>query len=112
MATLNYDLYKIIEQKFNKDEAKTIIKAIENALQSIENKAKEQKVILKSEIKDELTNELATKGDIGIVKQEILTLKHELLGKLKLYFAILIFLIIFLNQDTIEFILKLIGLLK
>ncbi len=58
--------------------AKDLIKTIEKSLSTIEQKAREQKEVLKAEIKNELTNELATKGDLQSVRQEIQTVRQEI----------------------------------
>jgi hypothetical protein len=84
----------------------------------------------KLELKDELTKELATKADIDMVYQKLELLKTELEAKidkevLKLQndiqkldkkfttmFIILAFLIIFINKDAIELIIKLLPFAK
>jgi len=118
-----------------------ISKVVYEGLQKLEEKADEKKKIIKSEIKDELRKELATKEDILIVEErlsgEIKTVEERLTGEIKtvkekikvveekiktseeklkkmfmIGFIILGFLIIFLNQQSITFILKILGLLK
>ncbi len=71
MAVLPYEVYKVIEEEVGKEKAEKIGKAIEESLNAIEKKALEQKPILKAEIKEELTKELATKADIAEVRAEI-----------------------------------------
>ena len=58
--------------------AKDLIKTIEKSLGIIEQKAWEQKEVIKAEIKNELVNELATKGDLQAVRQEIGTSRQEI----------------------------------
>jgi len=111
-------------------EAKKAIKLIEEALETIEQKAKEQKIIAKAELKDELRKELATKEDIAIldqklealhreldqkletVRQEIQTVRHEMKGELKvlkLLIYVTIVMMVILNKGTVEY---LVNLLK
>ncbi len=63
MATLPVEVYEILEEKFGKEDAKSILHALEKSLSVIEEKAKEEKEIAKIQIKQELTNELITKGE-------------------------------------------------
>ena len=63
MATVPLELYKLFEKKLGKEEAEEAIKLVEEALRSIEENAKAQKVILKAELKDELRKELITKEE-------------------------------------------------
>ena len=96
----------------------------------LKNKAKEQKVVVKAEIKEKLRRELVTKeeffGETGKLRQEIETVRQEietvrqefkgeiraLEEKMKRWLLILGFLIIFTNQNTVTFLLKLVGVLK
>ncbi len=87
----------------------------------------------KFELKDELSKELATKLDVArlegeikvvrqeiqtvrqeiqTVRQEIQTVKIELDRKFTLTFLILLFAIIFVNQNSLEFLARLFGLMK
>ena len=75
---------------------------------------------------DELKNELASKEDILVVRQEIETVRQELKGEietlkaevrgelklLKLMMYFLAFLIILMNKGSIEFVFKILGILK
>ncbi len=116
---------------------------------SIEERSKEVALQKKLELKEELTKELVTKaefyGEIGLLRQEIRTLRVELEGKIEntrteleakienvkreleakiekeilrldrkftIMFLILLFAIIFLNKDALEFIARLLGLIK
>ena len=112
MATELLELYELFEKKLGKEEAKKAIELVEKALQTIEEKAKVQKPILKAEIREELRNELVTKeeffGEIGKLRQEMKTFEE----KVKKWLLLLGFLIVFLNKGTIEFTLKVLGLLK
>jgi len=57
--------------------AKKVIEAIEKGLYSIEEKAKEQKVIIKTELKDELTKELVAKDELKATEERLRTEIHK-----------------------------------
>ncbi len=72
----------------------------------------QRKLEAKEELKVELRDELATKADIarleGATKADIAKLDK----KFTVYFMATIFTVIFLNQNALEFLAKLIGLIK
>jgi hypothetical protein len=125
------EVYEAI-RKVVKDEelAKEVVKTIEKSLTAIEEKAKEQKIVIKAELKDELRSELVTKdeffGEIGKLRQEMKTLRQEIEAvrqelrrerraleeKMKRWLPILGFLIVLMNQNTVTFLLKVFGVLK
>ncbi len=140
MAILPYEVYKVIEEEVGKEKAEKIGKAIEEALNAIEKKALEQKPILKAEIKEELTKELATKADIAEVRAEIEKVRADIgtevekvkaevekvraevkvleakftaeLRLIKLWLIILTVLVAVFNRDALGLILEIIRLLK
>ena len=132
MAGVTLELYELFEKKLGKEEAKKAIKLVEEALEVIEQKAKEQKTIVKAELKDELRKELATKEDIAILEQKMETVYRELdqkietvrqemqtvyrelnqkidgeLKVLRLLIYAVITLVVVLNKGTIEYIVNL-----
>ena len=75
---LPVEVYEAIRKAVKDDNtAKEVAKAIEKSFEAIENKAKEQKTIIKAELKDELRKELATKEDIVLLQQEIEATRRE-----------------------------------
>ncbi len=69
---LPYEITKSIEAVISDSElAKKVIKAIEESLYAIEEKAKEQKIIIKTELKDELTKELVTKEELKATEERL-----------------------------------------
>ena len=85
---LPYEITKSVEAVISDPElAKKVIEAIEKGLYSIEEKAKEQKVIIKTEIKDELTKELVTKDELKATEErlrgEIKITEEKLRGEIK-----------------------------
>ena len=81
---LPYELTKSIEGVIVDPEvAKKVIKSIEEGLLGIENKAKEQKVIIKNELKDELTKELVTKDELKATEERLMGEIKEVRGEIK-----------------------------
>jgi len=130
---LPYEVYKVIEEEVGKEKAEKIGKAIEEALNTIEKKALEQKPILKAEIKEELTKELATKADIAEVRAEIEKVRADIgaevekvraevkvlevkftaeLRLIKLWLIILTVLVAVFNRDALGLILEIVKLIK
>jgi hypothetical protein len=125
---IDYELLKKLEQKVGKEEAKKIAQTIELIYNELDKKSESLAQQKKLELKDELTKELATKADIGMVNQKLELLKTELEAKIEIshkeleakiekeilkidrkftiMFIVLAFLIIFINKDAIELIIK------
>ena len=85
---LPYEITKSVETVISDPElAKKVIEAIEKGLYSIEEKAKEQKIIIKTELKDELTKELVTKDERKATEErlrgEIKITEEKLRGEIK-----------------------------
>jgi hypothetical protein len=96
----------------------------------MERRAEELALQKKLELKDELTKELASKADIQILKAEIQTVRAEMQAmearleakiereilkldrKFTIMFIILFFTLILVNQNALEFLLKILGLIK
>ena len=127
---IDYELLEKLEEKVGKEEAKKIAQTIELIYNELDKKSESLAHQKKLELKDELTKELATKADIDMVYQKLELLKTELEAKidkevLKLQndiqkldkkfttmFIILAFIIIFINKDAIELIIKLLPFAK
>ena len=135
------ETYRRLEKRLGEEEAKDIVGALNEAVEAtnkkteeiiarLENKADSLITQKKFELKDELTEELATKTDIAVLKIDIerlegmiktnverlegmiKTMKAELDRKFTIMFVILLFAIIFVNQNALEYIAKLTGLVK
>ncbi len=130
MATaIPIEVFELLETKIGREEAKEVTKAIEAALEVIEQRAKAVAIEKKLEIRDELTGEMATKSDLArveaklageiqtvrqeiqTVRQEIQTVKVELDRRFMLMFTVLFFTIVFLNQNALEFLARVLGLI-
>jgi hypothetical protein len=100
---IDYELLEKLEEKLGK----------ENELDKKSEVLAQQK---KLELKDELTKELATKADLILVKTELeAKIEKEMLKldkKFTIMFLILVFLIIFINKDAVELLIKLLPFTK
>jgi ABC-type phosphate transport system auxiliary subunit len=134
---IDLELLQLLEDKLGKDEARKVAKAIELGLEVIEKRAEELALQKKLELRDELTKELASKADLlalkaemqameakleakiekvrSELKEEIFKLEHKLNiidRKFTIMFIILLFAVILVNQNALEFLLKVLGLIK
>jgi len=124
---IDYELLEKLEQKVGKEEAKKIAQTIEIIYNELDKKSESLAQQKKLELKDELTKELATKADMEILKTELeakIEISHKELEakiekeilkidrKFTIMFIILAFLIIFINKDAIELIIKLLPFAK
>jgi hypothetical protein len=120
----------LLEDKLGKEEARKVAQAIELGLEILEKRAEELAIQKKLELKDELTKELASKADIQVLKTEIQAVRAEMQAmearleakiereilkldrKFTIMFIILFFTLILVNQNALEFLLKVLGLIK
>jgi len=120
---IDLELLQLLEDKLGKEEARKVAQAIELGLEILEKRAEELALQKKLELKDELTKELASKADIQILKTEIQAVRTELSAKIEneilkldrkftIMFIILFFTLILVNQNALEFLLKVLGLIK
>jgi len=116
---IDLELLQLLEDKLGKEEARKIAKAIELGLEVMEKRAEELAIQKKLELKDELTKELASKADLQILRAEIQAMEakieKEILRldrKFTILFIILFFTLILVNQNALEFLLKVLGVIK
>jgi restriction endonuclease Mrr len=138
---IDLELLQLLEDKLGKETARKVAQAIELGLEVMEKRAEELAIQKKLELKDELTKELASKADIQILKAEIQTVRAEMQAmeerleakidkvrtelsakieneilrldrKFTIMFIILFFTLILVNQNALEFLLKILGLIK
>jgi hypothetical protein len=105
------ELYDMLRVKLGEAETKVLIETIEEA-------GKNAKVEYKDDLKA-IRAEMSTKADAARLEGEIKTSKAELEGQLrsirlemKLYFLILLFVILFTNPKTMDLITRLFGIVK
>ena len=67
-VALPWDIYQLLEAEIGREKATRLGKAIEVSLSAIEAKADEVAIQKKIELREELSKELASKGDLKIVE--------------------------------------------
>ncbi|KJR40315.1 hypothetical protein MCHI_003790 [Candidatus Magnetoovum chiemensis] len=79
-VTLPIEMYEAFEDALGKDNAKIVVKSLEAAMSNITDYKWKT---TKDELLNDIRKEFATKGDLQIVKEEINTLRTEMLGEFK-----------------------------
>ena len=105
MATVTFEVYKILEKKLGEAEATEIVKAIDAAASDIA-------IQKKLEVRDELVKELASKADLVATEARIEQKIDRIDNKMKLYFVITIAVLLLTNSKAMDVIGKLLGLIK
>ncbi|MBF0345770.1 MAG: hypothetical protein HQL06_16265 [Nitrospirae bacterium] len=104
-VTLPLEVYESFEKNLGREDAKRVVKTIETTISDVtEYKWKTSKEELLSEIRKEfaeIKNEYATKADLSLLE-----------AKIRLYFLVLIFVIILTNSKALDLLYKLLGLVK
>ncbi len=127
MATATLvDIYKTLQKSLPEEEASRVISAIEVGFDAIEKRAEDVALQKKLELKEELTKELITKAEFygeiarleGKIEKEIVRLEGKIENdilrldrKFTIMFTVLFFTIIFLNQNALEFMAKVLRLI-
>jgi hypothetical protein len=121
------EVYDLLERRLGRDDAMAVAKSIEASLMHIEERSREmavqRKIEAKEELRVELRDELSTKEDLakleGSVKEDLAKLEGTMNArfermdkKFTVLFMVTIFTVIFLNQNALEFLARIIGLIK
>ncbi len=77
-VTLPIEVYEIFEKGFGKESAKTVIKSLE---QVIDTQVEDKWYRTKTELKEELLKDVATKADLEVLKRDLEARIGELAGK-------------------------------
>jgi hypothetical protein len=131
---IDLELLQLLEDKLGKEEARKVAQAIELGLEILEKRAEELAIQKKLELRDELTKELASKADLQALRAEMQAMEERLEAKIDkvrtelsakieneilrldrkftIMFIILLSAVIFVNQNALEFLLKVLGLIK
>jgi hypothetical protein len=132
MGSMNLplEIYDLLERRLGRDDAMAVAKSIEASLTHIEERSREmavqRKIEAKEELRIDLRSELATKEDLLAVKEDLLAVREDLAKlegslredlvkldkKFSMYFLTIIFTVIFLNQNALEFLARILGLIK
>ncbi len=124
---LTAEAYELLEREFGREKAKKILPIIENIIE-------EERRVIKSQVKEDIRDELLTKGEfyseikrldekfyseIKRLDEKIESTKVELKTEMHYEFKMLRFIIIGLaileiifNKNTMEFIFKMFGILR
>jgi hypothetical protein len=121
------EIYQMLEKVLGKEDAQ---KAVEILQKSINESLESSEEKLKISISEDLKKELASKYDVELLRQEMKTLEVELKKELdivrkeieitrvefkkdlRIAVIILIAIIVILNQNSLELLAKLIGIVK
>lgn len=128
--TIPVEFYKLLEEKVGKETASQLVEVLEKSIENSINEGFEKQKI---SISEDLKKELASKYDIEVIKKEIELAKKELENKiskvegrvdkldleiqmlrkeLRFMFIILLVIVIAINQNSLEFIAKIFGVIK
>lgn len=105
-VTLPVDTYEIFEKAFGKEDAKTLVRTFETTISEATDHKWE---VTKNELLEAMRKEFVTKE---LFEEKIENVKLTLDRKFTIMFLILLFTTIFLNQNALEFIAKVLGLVK
>lgn len=120
---LPIELYDTLERHLGHEDSRAVAKVIEQSLEMIEHRSVEVAEQRKHEIIDQMRNDLVTKDylhqEMEIVRKEMEILRKEtrlelaqIDKKFTLYFAVLLFAVLFVNKDAIALLANFLGLLK
>ena len=118
MTNMNIPLevYDILERRLGRDDAMAVAKSIEASFSHIEERSREiaiqRKLEAKDELKRELRDELSTKEDLAKLEGRIEARFERLDKKFTVLFMVMIFTVIFVNQNALEFLARILGLIK
>jgi len=109
-------VYERLEEKLGKETASVVTEALEESIRAaIEDSRDRLRITISEDLKKELANkydlkltETELKKEIDLVRKEIDLVRKDL----KITTIILIAVMVFLNQNSLEFIARLFGILK
>lgn len=122
-VNLPIELYDVLERHLGHEDSRAVAKVIEQSLERIESRSMEVAEQRKREVMEQMRNELVTKDylhqeleivrkDVEIVRKDIKADMLQLDKKFSLYFALMMFAILFVNKDAIALLAQLLGLVK
>lgn len=125
--TFPIETYAILEKQLGQEAALNLARSVEQVANAMQKEAQEIAQQKKIEIRDEMSKELASKADVALVRTELQgkidTLEARFLGEIKavetrldrkltIYMVVILCAIFLTNQDTISFLLKVLGVVK
>ncbi|MFN0050071.1 MAG: hypothetical protein ACKVOU_13190 [Cytophagales bacterium] len=127
---LPFLIHEEVRKELSQERATKTADLLEKSIDAVFSSAKEIDVQKKLELRDELSKELASKADLLVLKSDIKGEMADLKAELKtemaelraeikvarsetrVYFVVLLCVIIILNKDFLSFIAQILGLIK
>jgi hypothetical protein len=124
--SIQLEAYKAIEKEFGQAIAERVTSLLTFSFDIADKKVEQIAIQKKLELKDELSKDLASKADIAIVRQkiELVEQKLELVeqrielvekkldSKLTVWSTVIIAVVLITNQNAIQLLAQLLGLMK
>jgi hypothetical protein len=122
-VNLPIELYDVLERHLGHDDSRAVAKVIEQSIERIEGRSLDMAEQRKREIMEQMRNELVTKEhlhlELEVVRKEIEVVRKDVKAdllhldkKFTLYFALMMFAILFVNKDAITLLASLFGLVR
>jgi predicted DNA-binding protein len=122
-VNLPIELYDVLERHLGHDDSRAVAKVIEQSIERIESRSIDVAEQRKREIMEQMRNELVTKDhlhhelevvrkDMEVVRKDIKADLLQLDKRFSLYFAVMMFAILFVNKDAITLLAQLLGLIR
>lgn len=109
---LPFEIHQQLREELSEDKANKIASLLQNSINGVLEAAKDIAVQRKLEIKDEFGKELASKSDLKAESAEIELEVGKIKTESRVYFIVLICLLILLNRDSLQLIGQILGLIK
>lgn len=113
------ETYITLEKEFGQAIAERVTSLLDYSFAQADKKIEQIAIQKKLELKDELSKELANKGDIALLKSDIALLRADfalieskLDKKIVVWSVIIIAVVIITNINSLQFIAKIAGLIK
>ena len=106
------ETYITLEKEFGQAIAEKVTSLLDFSFAQAEKKVEQIATQKKLEIRDELSKELASKADLAVVEARLDAKITSIKSEFRVYFTILLCVIVILNKDSITLIGQLFGLVK
>jgi hypothetical protein len=132
--TFPIETYAILEKQLGQEAALNLARSVEQVANTFAEEAQSIAQQKKIEIRDEMSKELASRADVALVRTELQGLDNKLQGKidtlearflgeikavearldrkLTIYMIVILCAIFITNQDTVSFLLRVLGVVK
>ncbi len=99
------ETYKALEKEFGQAIAEKVTTLLDYSFSQTEKKVEQIALQKKLELKDELSKELASKGDIALLEQ-------KLDKKITVWSVVIIAVVIITNANSLQYLAQIVGLIK